>query len=116
MLGSFSGLFTDSPLCILLSPSLLCLPWPCLTLTLSPFGRWLRTISVILFLNKQDLLEEKIRAGKSKLEDYFSDFARYTTPLDAHVDVDDEANVVRAKYFIRDEFLVRDEAEDRRPE
>ena len=62
---------------------------------------------MILFLNKQDLLEEKIRAGKSKLEDYFSDFARYTTPLDAHVDVDDEANVVRAKYFIRDEFLVR---------
>ncbi|XP_043214049.1 guanine nucleotide-binding protein G(s) subunit alpha-like isoform X1 [Amphibalanus amphitrite] len=68
-------------------------------------NRWLRTISVILFLNKQDLLEEKIRAGKSKLEDYFSDFARYTTPLDAHVEVDDEANVVRAKYFIRDEFL-----------
>ena len=29
-------------------------------------NRWLRTISVILFLNKQDLLEEKIRSGKSK--------------------------------------------------
>lgn len=28
-------------------------------------NRWLRTISVILFLNKQDLLAEKILAGKS---------------------------------------------------
>ena len=44
--------------------------------------RWLRTISVILFLNKQDLLQEKVRAGKSKIEDYFPDFARYRTPPD----------------------------------
>ena len=41
--------------------------------------RWLRTISVILFLNKQDLLAEKVKAGKSKIEDYFPDFERYTT-------------------------------------
>lgn len=45
-------------------------------------NRWLRTISVILFLNKQDLLAEKIRLGKSKLEDYFPDFVNYTTPSD----------------------------------
>lgn len=45
-------------------------------------SRWLRTISVILFLNKQDLLQEKVRAGKSKIEDYFPDFARYRTPPD----------------------------------
>ena len=38
--------------------------------------RWLRTISVILFLNKQDLLAEKIKAGR-RLEDYFPEFARY---------------------------------------
>ena len=31
-------------------------------------NRWLKTISVILFLNKQDLLREKIDCGKSKLE------------------------------------------------
>ena len=31
-------------------------------------NRWLKTISVILFLNKQDLLKEKIDAGRSKLE------------------------------------------------
>lgn len=46
-----------------------------------PF-RWLRTISVILFLNKQDLLAEKVLAGKSKIEEYFPEFARYTTPDD----------------------------------
>lgn len=42
--------------------------------------RWLRTISVILFLNKQDLLADKIKAGKSKLSDYFAEFNRYQTP------------------------------------
>jgi hypothetical protein len=40
------------------------------------FFRWLRTISVILFLNKQDLLAEKIKSGR-RLEDYFPEFARY---------------------------------------
>jgi len=68
-------------------------------------NRWLRTISVILFLNKQDLLAEKIRAGKSKLEEYFPDFSRYQTPLDATVEPGEDPEVVRAKYFIRDEFL-----------
>lgn len=51
----------------------------------SIFYRWLRTISVILFLNKQDLLAEKVLAGKSKIEDYFPEFARYTTPDDGKV-------------------------------
>lgn len=68
-------------------------------------NRWLRTISVILFLNKQDLLKEKVRAGKSKIEDYFPDFARYRTPPDATAEPGDEESVTRAKYFIRDEFL-----------
>ncbi|XP_019739269.1 guanine nucleotide-binding protein G(olf) subunit alpha isoform X2 [Hippocampus comes] len=43
-------------------------------------NRWLRTISVILFLNKQDMLAEKVLAGKSKIEDYFPEYARYTIP------------------------------------
>lgn len=68
-------------------------------------NRWLRTISVILFLNKQDLLAEKIKAGRSRLEDFFPDFARYQTPLDATVEPGEDPEVVRAKYFIRDEFL-----------
>lgn len=61
---------------------------------------------MILFLNKQDLLAEKIRAGKSRLEEYFADFGRYQTPHDAAVEPGEEPDVVRAKYFIRDEFLV----------
>ena len=40
------------------------------------FFRWLRSISVILFLNKQDLLAEKIKSGR-RLEAYFPEFARY---------------------------------------
>ncbi|XP_014661925.1 PREDICTED: LOW QUALITY PROTEIN: guanine nucleotide-binding protein G(s) subunit alpha-like [Priapulus caudatus] len=66
---------------------------------------WLRTISVILFLNKQDLLAEKIKSGKTKLEDYFPDFSNYKTPPDASSDPGDDAEFIRAKYFIRDEFL-----------
>ncbi|XP_022696481.1 guanine nucleotide-binding protein G(s) subunit alpha isoform X4 [Varroa jacobsoni] len=68
-------------------------------------NRWLRTISVILFLNKQDLLAEKIKAQKSKLEDYFPEFANYQTPADAITDSGEDPEVIRAKYFIRDEFL-----------
>lgn len=61
---------------------------------------------MILFLNKQDLLAEKVRAGKSRLSDYFADFTRYSTPGDACAEPGEEPEVVRAKYFIRDEFLV----------
>ncbi|CAH1967800.1 unnamed protein product [Acanthoscelides obtectus] len=68
-------------------------------------NRWLRTISVILFLNKQDLLAEKILAGKSKLEDYFAEFGRYQLPAGVMNDANDPPEVFRAKYFIRDEFL-----------
>lgn len=63
---------------------------------------------MILFLNKQDLLAEKVKAGKHKLEDYFPEFARYQTPVEPGVVADptEPPDVIRAKYFIRDEFLV----------
>lgn len=104
------------------------------------FFRWLRTISVILFLNKQDMLAEKVLAGKSKIEDYFPEYARYTIPnegqwlastrfaatltntqphwfsvvflkgdsvvLSATPEPGEDPRVTRAKFFIRDEFLV----------
>jgi guanine nucleotide-binding protein G(s) subunit alpha len=47
------------------------------------FFRWLKNISTILFLNKLDLLTEKIMAGRSKLEDVFPEFSRYSTPPDS---------------------------------
>lgn len=68
-------------------------------------NRFLKTISVILFLNKQDLLKEKIMSRKSKLEDYFPSFGTYRIPEDAVREDDDNDDVTRAKYFIRDEFL-----------
>jgi len=70
-------------------------------------NRWLRTISVILFLNKQDLLEEKIKSGKSKLENYFPEFVHYMIPSEAGPEIDQGADreFTRAKYFIRDNFL-----------
>lgn len=45
-------------------------------------------------------------SGKSKLEEYFADFCRYQTPVDAAADTNEPPEVIRAKYFIRDEFLV----------
>lgn len=72
-------------------------------------NRWLRQISVILFLNKQDLLYEKITSGKSRLEDYFSHFATYSMPPEQSNKMKgsdpEEELFVRAKHFLRDEFL-----------
>ncbi|CAL8399834.1 unnamed protein product [Arctogadus glacialis] len=68
-------------------------------------NRFLKTISVILFLNKQDMLADKILAGKSKLEDYFPDYTQYTQPVDALPDAGEDPLVTRAKFFIRDQFL-----------
>lgn len=64
-----------------------------------------RSFCVLLFLNKQDLLAEKVLAGKSKIEDHFPEFAHYTTPDDATFEPGEDPRVTRAKYFIRDEFL-----------
>ncbi|XP_064862057.1 guanine nucleotide-binding protein G(olf) subunit alpha isoform X1 [Oncorhynchus nerka] len=68
-------------------------------------NRWLRTISVILFLNKQDMLADKVLAGKSKIEDYFPEYSRYTIPNEATPEPGEDPKVTRAKFFIRDEFL-----------
>jgi hypothetical protein len=51
-----------------------------LCLNLKIFSRYLKTISTILFLNKLDLLTEKIVAGRSKLEEFFPEFKTYQIP------------------------------------
>ncbi|XP_063105554.1 guanine nucleotide-binding protein G(s) subunit alpha-like [Cavia porcellus] len=63
------------------------------------------SLCVLLFLNKQDLLAEKVLAGKSKIEDHFPEFAHYTPPQDATPEPGEDPRVTRAKYFIRDKFL-----------
>ncbi|XP_004644008.1 guanine nucleotide-binding protein G(s) subunit alpha-like [Octodon degus] len=60
---------------------------------------------VLLFLNKQDLLAEKVLAGKSKIEDHFPEFAHYTTPEAAAPEPGEDPRVTRAKYFICSKFL-----------
>jgi hypothetical protein len=62
-------------------------------------------VSVILLLNKMDQLE-KIKAGKSKLEDYFPAYKDYVTPRNAPIPPGEHPEVSRAKCFVRDEFLV----------
>ncbi|XP_078493753.1 guanine nucleotide-binding protein G(s) subunit alpha-like [Ciona intestinalis] len=68
-------------------------------------NRWLKTISVILFLNKQDVLTQKVTTGRSKVETYFPEFKKYDIPSDATVNHNENPDVTKAKYFIRDEFL-----------
>jgi len=67
-------------------------------------NRWLKTISVILFLNKQDLLREKIDCGKSKLEEYFPEFAVYDCDV-RESPPDESPEFTKAKFFIRDKFI-----------
>jgi len=67
-------------------------------------NRWLKNISVILFLNKQDLLAEKVLSERTRLQDYFPEFKHYSTPTDCQ-QTNDHPEVAKAKYFIRDEFL-----------
>ena len=48
------------------------------TLLLYFVDRFLLDRSFILFLNKQDILAEKVASGRSKLEKYFPDYEGYT--------------------------------------
>ncbi|CAF92302.1 unnamed protein product [Tetraodon nigroviridis] len=58
-----------------------------------------------IHLDQQDVLADKILAGKSKLEDYFPEYTNYQVPAEAVPDADEDPQVTRAKFFIRDEFL-----------
>ena len=63
-------------------------------------------MSVILFLNKQDILLEKITANKFKVEDYFPQYQFYQTfSLSKKDALSEPAEFTRAKFFFRDCFL-----------
>ncbi|XP_066920501.1 guanine nucleotide-binding protein G(s) subunit alpha-like [Clytia hemisphaerica] len=71
-------------------------------------NRFLNEVSVILFLNKVDLLQEKIEANKHKLEDYFPSFKYYQPnimPSKKTYSLQVPHDVTRAKLFIRDMFM-----------
>lgn len=71
-------------------------------------NRFLKEVSVILFLNKQDLLEEKIKANKFKLETYFPNYTNYKPNLTAATKKDvslESQEYLRALFFLRDMFM-----------
>ena len=64
-------------------------------------NKWLANALPILFLNKQDLLKQKIdesytKNQREKLEHYFPEFANYAR--------DERDNYLRAKNFIKDQL------------
>ncbi|XP_065837544.1 guanine nucleotide-binding protein G(s) subunit alpha-like [Oscarella lobularis] len=67
-------------------------------------NRFLKKISVILFLNKQDLLRKKILLGKSPLEKYFDEYPNYTVANVPKLYEGEPPEVLRAQFFIRDKF------------
>ncbi|CAH0551208.1 unnamed protein product [Brassicogethes aeneus] len=66
-------------------------------------NKFLKNISVILFLNKQDIFKRKIMAGRSKLEEFFEDYRYYQVPPNSEF-ANEYQEVVRAKFFIRNLF------------
>ena len=69
-------------------------------------NRFLIAVSVILFLNKQDLLLEKVVSNKFKIEDYFPAYEYYHPIQVSKKDaLNEPAEFTRAKYFFRDCFL-----------
>lgn len=65
-------------------------------------NRFLSSAGVIIFLNKQDIMEGKIRSGK-RIGDYFGDYKNFRiTPKDGNVF--DECD--RTRCFIRQKLIV----------
>ncbi|KAI3386208.1 hypothetical protein SNEBB_010835 [Seison nebaliae] len=76
-------------------------------------NKFLRNISIILFLNKKDLLDTKIRSGKSPIENYFpeyKEFAQNYRTTNKTVNNNNNNNkgdldVEKAKNFIKEKFM-----------
>jgi hypothetical protein len=71
-------------------------------------NRWLSRVSVILFLNKYDILVQKITSGQCKFEEYFPDYKNYkpSNGLCKNFKIDNEdPEVTRAKLFILELFI-----------
>lgn len=67
-------------------------------------SKYLQNSGFILFLNKQDILKEKIDRG-SKIENYFPEYKDYKVTSKKVNPKDSEAEYNKARYFIRDKFL-----------
>ena len=70
-------------------------------------SRFLRESGFIIFLNKQDILREKIERG-SRIENFFPDFVNYQPPTlsSSSQDADGTEELFhRVRSFIRDKFM-----------
>lgn len=73
-------------------------------------NEWLQDSSVILFLNKEDVLREKVNAGRSPISKYYPDYANFRPDESAYKalvpnDGDETAEVRKAKLFFAETFL-----------
>jgi hypothetical protein len=71
-------------------------------------NRWLSRVSVILFLNKYDILVQKITSDQCKLEEFFPEFKDYkpSSGFCKNFKIENEdPEVTRAKLFILELFI-----------
>lgn len=72
-------------------------------------NRYLQNISVILFLNKYDILVKKLVEDNCKLENYFPSFEQYAMPVavdESFYVLNEHPLVTKAKMFILEQFLL----------
>ena len=62
-------------------------------------------IPIMLLLNKNDLLKEKIVINGSRVEHHFPDYVDYTVPKNEEINNEDDMDLVKVKCYIRDAFM-----------
>ena len=65
-------------------------------------NRFLSESGVIVFLNKQDIMEQKVYRGKS-IGKYFADYKNFQLPTKYGIDIDE---CTKTKHFIRSKLVV----------
>ncbi|XP_037784644.1 guanine nucleotide-binding protein G(s) subunit alpha-like [Penaeus monodon] len=68
-------------------------------------SRFLKDAGFIVFLNKQDILKDKVVNSKKRIGDYFPDYANYKLDMKDR-DPNEDEEYQKTRCFIRDKFLV----------
>ncbi|KAK8726246.1 hypothetical protein OTU49_010167 [Cherax quadricarinatus] len=67
-------------------------------------SRFLKYSGFIVFLNKQDILKEKVTHGRTRIAEYFPEYNNYKL-LSKDRDSQENEEYLRARCFIRDKFI-----------
>lgn len=67
-------------------------------------SRFLKDAGFIVFLNKQDILKDKVVNSKKRIGDYFPDYANYKLDMKDR-DPNEDEEYQKTRCFIRDKFL-----------